>query len=326
MSKKQTIVIISVIVILIVFTMSLGLYVAFTAKEKSFFSAIAVGNSKKDVALNNTIDKEVYKNNIIEEPLLTMEYSFYDSKESITGNIYIGRDNYLYITDLNRNMTHRVSTIKFKTMYAKEWHFDDGVYIYLIAQNNTLYYMSLTSNDIRKATVEKSYTTLKATHFVNLKFKTDIYNSSNMMFVLANDGYIYDVGSKIRYTKEIISLYNNIYVYEDKTIANAWGEMLQDANGNYYKIRYVFLTKEKNNFLDKDKIVIITEDSKFIYIDRNVSEVYEFSKKVKDIKFDKNMPYIEGNLEITFEDNDKVDLKATSNEYFSLNKFNIKFE
>ena len=33
------------------------------------------------------------------------EYNYFDDKESITGQIYIGDDNYLYITDTNKNYT-----------------------------------------------------------------------------------------------------------------------------------------------------------------------------------------------------------------------------
>ena len=329
MNKKKTIILISVISILLVFIIGLGIYKFFLKEEnikKYYFSKIIVGDTKKDIVTNNVVDKEEYKDNIIEENLLTIEYNFYDFKRSITGNIYIGSDNYLYITDINRDITHRVSTIKFKTMYVKNWEFDEGVFVYLIAQDNNLYYMSLTSNDIKKAIVKKSYTTLKATNFVDIEFKTDLYKSSNMLFVLATDGNIYDVGSKIRYTKDIVSLYNDIYVYEDNTMANAWGEMFQDSNGEYYKIKYIFLVLEDNEFIDKDMVIIVTEDNRLIYLDREPIEVNEFNKKVKDIKFDKNIPYIEGNLEIVFEDDYKVNLKASSNEYFSLNKidFNIK--
>jgi len=273
--------------------------------------------------ITSDLDKDKYAENIIKEAKKATEYNYFDNKESITGQIYIGDDKYLYITDTNKNSTHRVSTIKFKTMYVKEFNYTNGIYIALISEDNKIYCMELAGNDISKAIVVPAHTSIKeVTNFTNVNIKTDMFGDSTTMFVLSGDGNIYDVASGIRYNENIISLYNRLYAFENATMTNVFGEQLQDKNKQNYKIKYIFFVEEKDNkFMGNNKMIVITQDNKLVLMDNDVYNIYEYDKKVKDIKFDKKLPYTEGNLEIVFEDDYKVNLKASSNEYFSLNKF-----
>jgi len=148
--------------------------------------------------ITSDLDKDKYAENIIKEAKKATEYNYFDNKESITGQIYIGDDKYLYITDTNKNSTHRVSTIKFKTMYVKEFNYTNGIYIALISEDNKIYCMELAGNDISKAIVVPAHTSIKeVTNFTNVNIKTDMFGDSTTMFVLSGDGNIYDVASSI---------------------------------------------------------------------------------------------------------------------------------
>ena len=186
--------------------------------------------------------------------------------------------------------------------------------------------MELTGNKIEDAKVSEANTKLKVVNFVDLDFMSDIYGDSNTLFVLSTDNNIYDAASGIRYEPEIKILYDSLYVFTDNTMVDIYGRMLLDENGNNYKIKYIFQTYEDNEFSGKNTIIIVTEDNRLLYIEERPNYVYEFNKNVKNLEFDKNMPYIKGNLKITFEDDSYVQMAASSNEYFSLNEFKLDLD
>ena len=321
MNKKLIVII---IVILVICLTALSTYkFAFYDKgvRQHYFDSIKLNNYKEDTDENEILDSVTYKDYIITEKLLSIDYNFLHDSESITGNVYIGTDKYLYINDTNSNKTHRVSTTKFKTMYAKDYEYINGIYIYLLSYSNNPYLMCLESNDITKVEIIDLDDERKYTNFVDIRFKEDKFESGNTVFLLSESGNIYETSSRFRYNDEIISLYNSMYIYGDKTIVNTDGMIAQDKNGNSYKIKYVFDTYQNNKFIPNNKIIIVTEDNKFIYFDDNMETVYEFSKKVKDVSFDVYYPYVEGNLKVTFEDDYSVDFKASCNQYFCVNEF-----
>lgn len=281
----------------------------------------------KKNSTNSEKDKDIYSENIITNIVKTTDYNYFSTGGSISGKIYIGEDKYIYITENNSNVTYRVSTTKFKTIYVNDFDYSNGIYIALLSEDNKIYCMALSGNDITKAEVVPAYTSLTGvTNFVNINLDSDMYGDGNTIFVLTQDGNIYDVASGIRYNKDIISLYNKLFVFKDASMTNMWGEQIQDKNKQNYKIKYIFYTKGDSNFVEKNTIIVVTEDDRLIYFDKDIYNVYEFNKKVKNIKFNKNMPYVEGNLEITFEDNYKVNLKVSSNEYFALNKIELNLD
>jgi len=266
-------------------------------------------------------DIEVYKDKIISQDLKKIEYNFFHNIRSIFGTIYIGEDEYLYITDSVNNIVHKLSNIKFKTMYYKDYQYKNAVYINLLSKDGKLYSLSLKDNDVRNAKIYEYEYDKKFLNFVTLEMKHDMYAPSNSIFALSEDGKIYDINNRLRYNEKTISLYNSILVFENNTMSNLYGRVIEDKNGNRYKIKYVFATHKNNDFIDINPIVIITEDSKFIYLAIDVWGVYEFDKKVKDIKFDVYYPYVRGNLEITFEDDYKVNFEAECNQYYCINEF-----
>lgn len=318
MNKK----LVSIIIILILFVVILSIYKynCYDTKNEHYFDYTEIKNIKRDVEKSEVIDKDIYSDKIINENLLSIDYNFFYNEESITGKVYIGLDKYLYITDINNNSVYRVSSTKFKTLYAKDYEYE-VVYIYLISMDNKLYFMELGQNDIRQVHIEEITANLGITNFVEIDFTSDMYQPGNTLFVLAENGNIYDIGSATRYREDIVSLFNNIYVYGDKTMSNVSGYMLEDKNGDYYKIKYIFYTSADNEFTTENTIIIITEDNKFLYVDGDVTHVYEFDKKVSAIEFDVYYPYITGNLKIKFEDDFEMKFKARCNEYFCINEF-----
>lgn len=320
MNKK----LIVIVGILIVFVAIISVYRFKFYKLDSnehYFSKFEISNRKNDEKLNEILDKDIYKDNIIEEKVLSAEYTFLHNTESITGNIYIGADKLVYITDYNKNDTYRVSAVKFETMFLNGYEYTNGIYVWLLSESKLPYLLYLESNDITEAKIIGFSDGRKYTNFVDISFKEDIFESGNTIFLLSETGNIYEISSGLRYNDEIISLYNFMYIYNDKTIVNPGGMIVQDKSGNSYKIKYVFDTYESNKFIENDKTIIVTENNRLIYFDENMENVYEFSKKVKDVNFDVYYPYVEGNLKITFEDDYNVNFKASCNQYFCINEF-----
>lgn len=311
-----------VIVILIVFIIGLSIYKFGNYNNEvntHYFVSSEMNKYRYENNNAEVLDNVTYKDEIINDNVLSMEYRFFHDTQSIIGKIYIGTDKYLYITDTNKNSTYRVSTVKFKTIYYNEYEYSKGIYVWLLSESNKIYLMSLESNDITKAEVISLDDEEEYTNFVNLRFREDLFPSGNTIFLLDKNGNIYELYSGFRYRTDIISLYSRMYICSDGTITNSNGMLAQDKNGDSYKIKYIFDTYQNNKFIPDYKIIVITEDNRFIYFDDDMETVYEFSKKVKDLNFDVNYPYKEGNLKITFEDEYNVDLKASCNQYFCVN-------
>ena len=207
-------------------------------------------------------------------------------------------------------------------MYVKDYEFIDGVYVYLLSEQGKAYILSLESNDVRNAYLNDYRYDVKFTNFVEIDLNKDIHDAANTLFALTEDGKIYDINTGLRYDERTISLYNQIYVYHNKTMTNDMGHIIMNNNGELYKIKYVFRIQSNNEmFKEVTPIIMITEDDRFVYFDNEMMYVYEFDKKVKDIKYDQYYPYIDGKLEIVFEDDYKVEFTARCNEYFCINKF-----
>lgn len=292
-------------------------------KDENFYKYTEIKNRKRNLVnndINDINDVEVYSDKIIYDKNLLINYNYFCEDQSITGKIFIDNNNYLYITSINENRIKKVSTEKFKTMYVKDYEYE-GIYVYLISKDDKLYILSLENNNIDEVKIEEISLNYKVKNFVDIEFKHDMFVPGNTLFILCDNDKIYDIGSATRYSEDVVSIFNSIYVYDDKTMSNVYGQMLEDKGENYYKIKYVFFTITDSNIVDKEKVVIITEDDKFLYVDNDLIYVYEFSEKVDSIKFDTNYPYVDGNLHISFKNGYNVDLVARCSEYYCVNEF-----
>lgn len=318
--KKKVIIIVIITIIICLSILTIYKYKFYKQSDNSnHFTSIKLQSYINNEGEDKNFDKTKYINNIINKSFLSINYEFYDNDESVYGKVFINDDGYLYITDSNKNIAKKLSIIKFKTMYKTKYEYSN-IYIYLISNDKKLYYIELASNDITKAKVELLAQNYKIENFVNLEFKTDKYGSPNNLFVLADDGYIYDVASDIIYNEDIISLYNKFYILNDFTISNVYGKMLTDKNSKKYKIKYCFFIDAGNDLIDKNEIIFITQDNKLIYVSEDKKELKEFNNLVKDISYKEEYPYIKSDLVITFNDNSKMSFEASCNEYFCINK------
>ena len=264
-------------------------------------------------------DKILYKEYIITDDLKEIEYTYIvNNDESITGKIYIDDNKNLYITDIVNKKIYKPSDYKFKTLHKRENDYNE-VNVYLISEDNNLFLLTLSSSEIKTSKVKPIFESKKVYNFVNLSYKSDIYKNGSSLFVLADDGNIYDVKTEIRYNSDIISMYDKFYVLKDKTMIDMWGRTYVDSNKNPYKIKYVF-SATKNKIIDKETIMIITSDNKLLYIIYGDNNVHEFNKKIKDVKFDGNKIARKSKLKIIFENDYKIEFDAACNKYFCINE------
>ena len=264
-------------------------------------------------------DKDTYKDLIIKENILEIEYTYIDNNKSITGKIYIDDNKNLYITDIVNKKIYKPSNVKFKTMFKKDYQYKN-IYIYLISEDNNLYFLQLTNNDINKTSVTQIFMPGKIYNFTKLEYTLDAFPNSNSLFVLADDGNVYDVATLIRYNKNILSMFDDFYVYDDNTITDVYGNVIVDKDNNLYKIKYAFVTFDNNTFSGSNTKLIITDNNDLIYEKDNAQVMGLFNKKVKDISFDEKVVGKAGKLIITFKDNYKIKLDAACNKYFCINK------
>lgn len=312
-----------IIVVLLIFLLGITIYKIKIDDNKtvdSKFISYKIENIKKDLIVDDVLDKEKFQDKIITDKITTINYTYFDNKKSVVGRIYFDSNNNLNIFNENENYSLKISDIKFETMYKKDYNYNE-IYVFLISENKDLYYLKINSNDIRKSELIKIELSYNVNAFVNIDFTLDKYKSANTVFVLSSDGNIYDILSNIRYDKNIKSLYNKFYVYNDNTISNIFGNILENDKGEYYKLKYVFSTFDDNNFTGKNTILIITENNKLIYISQDNNNLYEYTKKIKELNFDAKYPYIKSKLNITFDDNYKISLNAECNQYYCINDF-----
>jgi len=204
-------------------------------------------------------------------------------------------------------------------MFKKDYPYNN-IYIYLISEDNNLYFLQLNDNDINKTSVTQIFMPGKIYNFTKLEYTLDAFPNSNSLFVLADDGNVYDVATLIRYNKNILSMFDDFYVYDDNTITDVYGNVIVDKDNNLYKIKYAFVTFDNNTFSGSNTKLIITDNNDLIYEKDNAQVMGLFNKKVKDISFDEKVVGKAGKLIITFKDNYKIKLDAACNKYFCINE------
>lgn len=267
-----------------------------------------VSNVKKLIEKNSIED---YKDKIVEDRVL-YNYKFSVDDNLIFGNIYIGTDGKLYIVNERKDIFYKVSDITFRTLFVKK-EYSDGLYLYLISTNNELYLFSLATTDIKDSKVEMFYIDFSVQSFVNIEYKNDNLEPINSIFVLSTDNIIYDAFSSVPYSDKTLCLDNRYLIYEDNTISDIEGNVFSDINGKEYKIKYLFYIYEYEILVDS---IIITEDDKLIYLDRDEYYIVEAKQKIKNIEMKDNGKDKISNLKIIFEDNLIRNYEASYGEYF----------
>ena len=319
---------IAIIALIVIGVVGLTLYKGkildkITTNDKLIFTAYQPSNKKANLKWPDEKDEVLYKDSIITTDVKEVEYTFYDKIKSIIGKIYIDNNNLLHITDDNDYRDKVTSTVKFKTMKTRESRdMYDSIYVYLISTDNKLYVLILKSNNIYEYQISEITTKRQVLNFTNLSYDNDMYPSGNTLFVLENDGNIYDIFSGNRYMENVKFIFDTIAVYNDNTISNIYGNMFENKDGKNYKIKYVFDTSASNELIGEDAIIIITEDNELIVI----NEYKKFSVanlKVKSVKFDKNMPFISGKIVLELENGKEIKLNGSCSLYYCTNEFDM---
>lgn len=318
-----------IIIILIIFIIILTLY-KFKKSDNNeinddiIYSTYYPSNSKKDLKYDDILDEEVYAD-YIEEPMTSVNYTIINDLKSITGKIYIDKNNDLHITDDIEDIDKVISELKFKDLKPLESDTYNALYIYLISNDNKLYYMMLDSNNIYDAAVYEIEMNKPVLSFSDISYDNDVSPSASTLFVLCDDGNIYEVASRLRYHNNIKLVFGSVMVYEDNTMSNIYGKMFEDKNGNYYKIKYIFNALESDNFLDKPVGIIITEDNQLIVsiLDEEYRRINVANKKLKNIEFDKKAPFVTGKLKLEFEGGKKMEFDANCSVYYCINNFDF---
>ena len=327
--KIKKYILLFIIIILIVFIVILTLYKFKNSDNNEInddiiYSTFYPVNTKKDLKYDYMLDEEVYAD-YIEKPMISMDFSIINNLKSITGKIYIDKNNELHITDDLESIDKVISELKFKDLKPLESDEYGALYVYLISNDNKLYYLMLDTNNIYDAAVYEIEMNKPVLRFSNISYDNDVSPSSSTLFVLCSDGNIYEVTSKLRYHNNIKLVFGRVMVYEDNTMSNIYGKMFEDNNGNYYKIKYIFNALASDAFLDKPVGIIITEDNQLIVsiIDEYYRRINVANKKIKNIEFDKKSPFVTGKLKLEFEGGKKMEFDANCSVYYCINNFDF---
>ena len=325
MKKK---ILIFIIIVLVIFISFLSIY-KFNGDNSVVntdlaFTTLNPKNKKIDLKYDYELDEEKYKEYILDD-VKTINFTMYRNDKSVEGRIYIDNEKKLHITDDLLNYDNTISNLKVKTIKADENDMFDAMYVYLITEDKKLFYMSLKSNNVYDAEIYEIFTNRPVLGFSDISYENDISPSSNTLFVLCDDGNIYEVSSGLRYHENIKLIFDNIMIYEDNTISNVYGGMFEDENGKYYKIKYIFNVAQSDTFLGKEVLIIITEDNEAIIAlkpDRYM-EIHVADTKVKTVEFEPKFPFVLGKLTLVFENGKRFELQANCSTYFCINEFDI---
>ena len=271
------------VIILILFIVGLTIYKINIDKNKADkkFDEIELVDNK---TINSDIlDKEKYKDNIINDIITSYDYSIKFNNEDISGKIFIGTDKYLYITDEVNEKDYRISETKFKTMYKVNDAF--SLTIYLISESNKLFMVSLYSDDINNTTIYELNNNLEVEAFTNLEIPNYGLFSFPNIVVLSKDGNMYDSKNAIRYESSMKLLDGIYYTYSDNTIANVYGKMLKNSEGKEFKIKYYIEFMDNNRIFDDAFSIIITEDNKILYTKENDTKLIIYNKTIKSLDY-----------------------------------------
>lgn len=328
MKNKRNILIIFLIIIIvfaIILTSQLTLR-KFKSKNLNTdisFETYDLYKPNKNIKYDDKRDIELYKDYIITEDVKRYEYTLFDSEKSVVGTIYIDDNGYLHVSSENDYDDIIVSKTKFRTMLANPKSFEyDNILIYLISEDNKLHYLKLSDSDIRKSIIGDIYTRWPVKNFTTISYNNDIEPSGNTLFVLEEDNNIFEVVSRYRYIPNVKFIFDHIMVFEDNTIANVYGAIFEDKYGSYYKIKYIFNTTSNDKLTTQDFIVVITETNELILISdsEGFEKIHVANSKVKNVEFNKNVPFIPGELVIELESGDKINFTGSCSSYFCVNE------
>lgn len=329
--KKNKILII-LIIFFIVFLISITIYKSIyrdnssnnrSSKPSMPLQEIKLLNNKKELVYDTVLDEEKYKDYIIEEIVEVIPYSYLTDEKSITGEIYLDKNNLLHISNEIDKEDKIISDIKFKTLYLLDSNDYNGIYIYLISLTNKLYYFALHDNELKDMDIKPISTRYPVMNFTNISYENDISPSGSTLFVLEQDGNIYEIASDTRYHENIKLLFDSLLVYDDNTVANIYAKVYRNSEGKEFKAKYL-LNAEASDFIRMPTMIMITEDNEVVFISQvDYNYEYIYYSKLKDIKYESNYPFTSSKLNLTFENNNSLEFSAYCSLWYCPNELKL---
>lgn len=300
--KRKTLVIILVIFIIfiLIFFSIVTLYK--TKHDNENYEIISLSNEKITVDTNYLNDYGNYIDNYIK--FTDFEMSIFDEGNTID-YLFGKEDGYLMVKnkttgEIIKPINERINNFAWDT----DINTNQFNCFYVLTTQENLYKVEFISHDPIKVKAEKINNNIKVSSFL---IEAEYGNYRDEQYVnigvIGDDNNIYVMPYETLFVKYMQIIKEKLIVYDDKKISSIDGKILKDKKGNYYMAKWVFEITSDNPFENSPEILVITEDSKIIYLIND--KIYEYKKKIKDILY----TYVSeetGTLELKYEDEAKM--------------------
>lgn len=296
--KSRKIVIFLLIVVVILLLSATYLNFFYSPKEDENIGYRLDLGSK--VEFPNINYSEKYKDNIINENILSYEYEIIQSESVLYGKVYIDKDGYLYITDELKNAKRKLNDVKFKTLY-KEIS-TNRLNVYALSNSGIVYKILLKTTNMEDVKFHKIDFDKKIVKFTSLLIRM---TGSNIVgpVVLCDDDKMYDVETKLLYQEEYTKFYDKYIVYSDNTVSTLNGDML--VGYDHKNIKLVgYVQFNEDIFREKPEIGLITTNDDLVFL-QDEKHLYIYNKEIKSIE------QIDGEkIQIIYKDNTYHEIKG----------------
>lgn len=296
--KSRKIVIFLLIVVVILLLSATYLNFFYSPKEDENIGYRFDLGSK--VEFPNINYSEKYKDNIINENILSYEYEIIQSESVLYGKVYIDKDGYLYITDELKNAKRKLNDVKFKTLY-KEIS-TNRLNVYALSNSGIVYKILLETTNMEDVKFHKIDFDKKIVKFTSLLIRMTGSNTVGLV-VLCDDDKMYDVETKLLYQEEYTKLYDKYIVYSDNTVSTLNGDML--VGYDHKNIKLVgYVQFNEDIFREKPEIGLITTNDDLVFL-QDEKHLYIYNKEIKSIE------QIDGEkIQIIYKDNTYHEIKG----------------
>lgn len=296
--KSRKIVIFLLIVVVILLLSATYLNFFYSPKEDENIGYRLDLGSK--VEFSNINYSEKYKDNIINENILSYEYEIIQSESVLYGKVYIDKDGYLYITDELKNAKRKLNDVKFKTLY-KEIS-TNRLNVYALSNSGIVYKILLETTNMEDVKFHKIDFDKKIVKFTSLLIRMTGSNTVGLV-VLCDDDKMYDVETKLLYQEEYTKLYDKYIVYSDNTVSTLNGDML--VGYDHKNIKLVgYVQFNEDIFREKPEIGLITTNDDLVFL-QDEKHLYIYNKEIKSIE------QIDGEkIQIIYKDNTYHEIKG----------------
>ena len=310
MSKKTNIILI-ILTILFFIAFVLSIYFKFKTKNNIDYKNKIIKVGEKKELVHDIIYFNKFNDKVIKENTQLIEYSLFKQDNVLYGNILIGNDNKLYITDDINDKKYLIFDLDVKTITTNEKNIRSNFSFYAITLSGDLYKISILGTNISSKSnimIKKLNLPEKITNFVDVSINSLVDDLYRGAVVIGESGKLYHADTLTEYDESTINVFDTYIIYGDKTITNFNKNILKDSSNNNYLVKTVIIANEILTYFEENlAILIVTTDNSLIYLNGD-GNLVEYYKKVKDITtkdFD---------ARLVFDDNSYIDFL-----YFCIN-------